>query len=153
MVVSLRKLVLIGVVGAGVVACSKKTPEPTASMTTVAATPPPAAGKAAQDVGGDGKLDPNHPKPGTRKLTGLDAPVYVDGVQSAVLRFGELPAIPVTQLEGNGRLFQIYDYLKGIGVNPDTIKSIHFHGNADKIASIEGTELRKFKDRFTFSFV
>src|SRR5690242_12979462 len=103
MVTNLRQLVLLGVV-AGALACSKKTPEPTVKAAT---TPPPAptapapsATDTSTTVTGEGKLDPNDPKHGTRKLVGLDAPVYVDGVQVAILRHGEMPPIPVTKLEG-----------------------------------------------------
>jgi hypothetical protein len=146
-------LLLIGIVVAttATVACSKKTPEPA----PVAKSPvPAAAAKAAQDVDEDHpKLDPNDPKHGTRKLIGLDAPVFVDGTQVAILRAGEMPVIPAIELEGGGKRYRVYDYLKGIGVNPDAVKSVHFHGNADKIASLEGSELRKEKDRFVFSFI
>ena len=140
---------LLGVV-VSALACSKKAPEPapaTEKATAAAAKAEPAT------VGGDGKLDPNDPKHGTRKLMGLDTPVYVDGTQVAILRAGELPPIPAIELEGAGIRWKIYDYLKGIGVAPESIKSIHFHGNSDKIASIEGKELLKEKDRFQFSFL
>ncbi|MBX3226043.1 MAG: hypothetical protein KIT84_29290 [Labilithrix sp.] len=149
---------LVGVF-AGAIACSKKTPEPT--PVPKAALPPAAAAAAAavanDQRGGltpDGKLDPNDPNHGRRKLLGLDTPVYVDGVQVAVFRFGELPPIASTPLpgEGNGREWRIYDYLKGIGVDVDNLKSVHFHGNVDRIASVEGSELRKEPERFTFSF-
>jgi hypothetical protein len=140
-------MVLAGVL-ASALACSKKTPEPVATKTAVAGPT-----TAATTAGGDGKLEPNDPKHGTRKLIGLDTPVFVDGVQIAVLRAGEMPAIRSIELEGGGKRYKIYDYLKGIGIAPESIKSVHFHGNADKIASIEGTELRKEKDRFVFSYV
>jgi hypothetical protein len=146
----LRHLVL-GLVVVGAVACSKKTPEPTPAH--LAAVVPPVAAKAAADVGADGKLNPNDPKHGTRKLMGLDAPVYVDGAQIAVLRAGELPAIPAIELEGGAKRYKIADYLKGIGISLESIKSVHFHGNGDRIASLEGPELRKEKDRFVFSFI
>ena len=148
MVALVRPLVLALVV-AGAVACSKKTPEPTPAIAKAS----PAKAEAAPAIGGDGKLDPNDPKHGTRKLIGLDAPVFVDGVQVAVLRAGEMPAITPIELEGGGKRYKVYDYLKGIGVDPETIKSVHFHGNADRIASIEGSELRKEKDRFVFSYI
>ena len=138
---------LVALVVAGAVACSKKTPEPTAAPKAA-----PAKAAEAPAVGGDGKLDPNDPKHGTRKLIGLDTPVYVDGVQVAVFRAGELPPIPVIELEGGGRRYKMYDYLKGIGVAPESIKSIHLHGNGDRIGSIEGAELRKEPERFQFSF-
>ncbi len=156
MVDMLRPLV-VALVLAGAVACSKKAAEPApaqpAAPATTAKAPTAAAAAAAAAVGGDGKLDPNDPKHGTRKLIGLDAPVFVDGVQVAVLRAGEMPALTPIELEGGGKRYKIYDYLKGIGVAPESIKSIHFHGNADRIASIEGTELRKDKDRFVFSYI
>lgn len=139
---------VVALVLAGALACSKKAPEP---PPTQAAAPVKTA--EAPAVGGDGKLDPNDPKHGTRKLIGLDTPVYVDGVQVAVLRAGELPPLSPIELEGGGKRYKIADYLKGIGVSIDAIKSVHFHGNADRIASIEGTELRKEKDRFVFSFI
>jgi hypothetical protein len=160
--VSFRQVMLVGLVF-GAVACSKKTPEP-AQQTPAAdsnnkklsATPvSQAAAQAAKDVGGEGKLDPNDPRHGTRRLVGLDVPVYVDGAQAAVLRAGEMPPIPVIDLgEGGGRRWRIADYLKGIGVSVESIKSIHFHANADRIGSIEGSELRNEKDknRFAFSF-
>lgn len=145
-------LVVLSVFG-GTLACSKKTPEPTKSETAPVSHKLPAAEAAKAAVSGDGKLDPNDPKHGTRKLMGLDTPVYVDGVQVAVFRYGELPPIPykVTE-ETESRRWTIYDYLKGIGVDVDALKSVHFHGNNDRIGSVEGSELRKEKDRFVFSF-
>lgn len=155
--VSFRQVMLVGLVF-GAVACSKKTPEPTqqASATDKKTVAPvsQAAAQAAKDVGGEGKLDPNDPRHGTRRLVGLDVPVFVDGAQAAVLRAGEMPPIASIELEGGGRRWRIADYLKGIGVPVESIKSVHFHANADRIGSIEGSELRNEKDknRFAFSF-
>jgi hypothetical protein len=146
-----RNLIVLGVL-ASAAACSKKAPEPTPVATSASPVPTTAAAAAAA-VGGDGQLDPNDPKHGTRKLMGLDAPVFVDGAQVAVLRFGEMPAITPVELEGGGKRYKVYDYLKGIGVAPESVKSVHFHGNSDRIASIEGSELRKEKDRFLFSYI
>lgn len=132
---------LAALIFASASACSKKTPELTMNA--------PAMAPGDRDE----KLAPIDAKHGTRKLVGLDTPVFVDGVQVAVLRAGEMPTIAPIELEGGGKRYKIYEYLKGIGVIPDAIKSIHFHGNGDRIASIEGGELRKEKDRFLFSFV
>jgi hypothetical protein len=154
MVLSIRHLVVLSVFCA--LACSKKTPEPTANTTATkpVAAMPPAAAAAEAAVGGDKKLiDPNDPNHGKRKLVGLDSPVYVDGVQVAIFRNGEMPAITPIELEGGGKRYKLADYLKGIGVSLDQIKSVHLHGNGDRIASVEGTELRKEKDRFVFSFI
>ena len=133
-------------------ACSKKQEEP-AKPAPVAAKPVlPAASAAAKAIAGDGKLDPNDPKHGTRKLMGLDAPVYIDGVQSAVFRVGELPPIKSRTTESGAIVWNIADYLAGIGVDLATMKAVHFYGNGDRIASIEGAELRKEKGRFEFGF-
>lgn len=125
---------------AGVVACSRKAPEPVASKAAPVALPAAPA-------------EPTNAQHGTRKLMGLDTPVFVDGAQVAVLRFGEMPPVAPILLEGGGRRYKVYEYLKAIGVAPESIKSIHFHGNSDRIASVEGSELRKEKDRFVFSFI
>jgi hypothetical protein len=150
---SLRHLILVSAVMATTVACSKKPAEPTPTATKQAPALPPAAAKAAEDVANDGKLDPNDPRHGTRKLIGLDTPVFVDGVQVAVFRYGELPVIPTIELEGGAKRWRVADYLEGIGLDLKAIRSVHFHGNADKIGSIEGSELRKEPDRFQFQFL
>jgi hypothetical protein len=149
--VGLVRQLVVGTVLVGALACSKRTPESATEKAAPAA--PPAASAATAAVGGDGRLDPNDPKHGTRKLIGLDAPVFIDGVQVAVLRAGEMPAITPIELEGGAKRYKVYDYLKGIGVAPESLKSVHFHGNSDRIASIEGSELRKEKDRFVFSYI
>jgi len=138
----------IGILFGALVACSKKTPEPTPQKSA------PVVAKGAGEVDPSGKLmDPNDPKHGTRKLMGLDVPVYVDGAQIAVFRFGEMPAMNAIVLEGGAKRYRIYDYLKGIGVAPESIKSVHLHGNSDRIASLEGSELLNEKDRFQFQFI
>lgn len=141
------QLVILVLAGA-LMACSKRA-EPTATKAAVAAKP---ALKTTEINDAPGAFDPNDPKHGTRKLMNLDAPVYVDGAQVAVLRFGDLAVAPKTILEGGTPSFAVYDWLKSIGVAPESVKSIHFHGNNDRIGSIEGAELLERKDRFTFTF-
>ena len=135
-----------------VVACSKKSPEPTAHAAAQTVNPNVAAlaeakasDEAAKNGGGDGKLDPKDPKHGSRKLMGLDVGVFVDGVQTSVLRFGDLPTMPSETLEGGAVRYRLVDYVKAIGVAPESIRSIHIHGNNDRIASVEGSELLKEK--------
>jgi hypothetical protein len=153
---------MVLVAGALVAGCSKKTPElaPVATKAgpafpqaaaLAAATTSEAAAKAGE--GGDGKLDPNDPKHGARKMMGLDVGVFVDGVQASVLRYGDLPSMPSTTLEGGAVRYKLYDYLKAIGVAPESVKSVHLHGNNDRIASVEGSELLKEKNRFQFQFL
>ena len=149
---SLGHLVLLGCL-LGTIACSKKSPAPAKVTVTAAIAPAVIAAPTGGSYGGDGKLDPKDPKHGTRKLMGLDAPVYVDGAQVAVLRFGEMPALTPVTSDTGAEQYRLYDYLKGIGIAPETIKSIHLHGNGDKIGSIEGAELLKEKNRFTFAYV
>jgi hypothetical protein len=132
--------------------CSKKTPEPALAVVTAPTAERAEKIAAPTDGAGAGALDPKDPKHGTRKLMGLDTPVFVDGVQSAVLRAGELPTLPAITLEGGARRFRVADYLAAIGVAPSSVRSIHFHGNSDRIASVEGSELQKDKDRFVFGF-
>lgn len=89
---------------------------------------------------------------GTRRLVNLDAPVYVDGAPVAVLRYGDLPEIARETLEGGTPSFRVADYLAAIGVPLASVRSVHFHGNNDRVASIEGKELAREPRRFTFTF-
>lgn len=150
----LTSLFAIVALSGAVVGCSKKTPEPTKPVAPVTSPVAAATTKVADDrasASGEGKLDPNDPAHGKRKLMGLDVGVFVDGVQASVLRYGDMPSIPS---ENNaGKRFRLYDYVKAIGVAPESIKSIHIHGNGDRIASIEGSELLAGKGRFVFSFL
>jgi hypothetical protein len=86
-------------------------------------------------------------------MMGLDVGVFVDGVQASVLRYGDLPSMASTTLEGGAVRYKLHDYVKAIGVAPESIKSIHIHGNNDRIGSVEGSELLKEKDRFQFQFL
>jgi len=137
-------------------ACSKKIPEPTKATKPAATAAAAKADKSLDDrtdeLGG-GMLDPNDPKHGQRKMTGLDVGVFVDGVQASVLRYGDMPSIPFETLESGTRRYRLVDYVKAIGVAPESIKSIHIHGNGDRIASVEGAELLKEKGRFAFQFL
>lgn len=135
------------------VACSKKTPEPVKTEAVAPAKPAvlPAAKAAADAVNNEGKLDPNDPKHGTRKLMGLDAPVYIDGVQAGVFRAGEL-MVPSRTTESGDIRWNLYDYLASVGVDMAALKSVHMYGNGDRISSLEGSELRKEKSRFEISF-
>ena len=156
-------IVLVAGMVLSTVACSKKTAElaPAGAVKAGPAFPQAAAlaaasasDKAAKDgVGGDGKLDPSDPKHGARKMMGLDVGVFVDGVQTSVLRFGDLPSMPSETLEGGAVRYKLYDYLKAIGIAPESVKSVHLHGNNDRIGSVEGAELLKDKNRFQFQFL
>jgi hypothetical protein len=145
------------VVAASLVGCSKKTPEPASKAAAPSfpnAVALAAATKAEAPGGsGEGKLDPNDPKHGARKMMGLDVGVFVDGVQASVLRYGDLPAMPSETLEGGAVRYKLVDYVKAIGIAPASIKSIHFHANNDRIGSVEGSELLKEPSRFQFQFL
>jgi hypothetical protein len=154
----LRTQLLVVLLAAGaLVACSKKAPEPTAKPAGPAfpqAAALAAATKSEADAkSGEGKLDPNDPKHGARKMMGLDVGVFVDGVQASVLRYGDLPSMPSETLEGGAVRYKLVDYVKAIGIAPSTIKSIHVHGNGDRIGSVEGSELLKEPNRFQFQFL
>jgi hypothetical protein len=130
-------------------ACSRKSSEPT--PTTPAAPPEPVAAA-------EGAPDQNAPSMhGLRKQKNLDVPVFVDGKELAVMRFGELPSgVEPIAIESDPRhrvrFYRVADYLKAVGVNVDRLKSVHFADKGSRIASIEGSELRADKNRFVFDF-
>ena len=70
--------------------------------------PPPSG-----TTGDDGKLDPNDPKHGARKMMGLDVGVFVDGVQTSVLRYGDLPSMPSETLEGGAVRYKLVRLREG----------------------------------------
>ena len=154
----LRTPLFVLVVAGALVACSngRKAPEPAKQ---VGAAFPQAAALAAAEKSeaaaknGEGKLDPNDPKHGARKMMGLDVGVFVDGVQASVLRYGDLPSMPSETLEGGAVRYKLVDYIKAIGIAPNAVKSIHVHGNGDRIGSVEGSELLKEPNRFQFQFL
>ncbi|WP_394849280.1 hypothetical protein LZC95_17765 [Pendulispora brunnea] len=95
---------------------------------------------------------------GSRKMQNVDIPVWVDGKQMAVLRYGELPSTvkPHTSPEhpkGGARFYRLDEYLKEIGIPVERIRSVHVLGNQNRVASIEGDELRADKGRFIFDFL
>ena len=150
------QLVVVLFAAGALVACSKKTPEPVKQIGPAfpQAAALAAATKAEADAkNGEGKLDPNDPKHGARKMMGLDVGVFVDGVQASVLRYGDLPSMPSETLEGGAVRYKLVDYVKAIGIAPASIKSIHVHGNGDRIGSVEGSELLKEPNRFQFQFL
>lgn len=122
----------------GLTGCSKKATR--AKVQPVAAPAPVTV--AAKD-------DAQH---GTRKLKGLDVPVFVDGVQVSVLRYGDLPPIERVMLDETVPAFRVYDYLKAVGVKPESVRAVHIHGNTNQIAGLEGREMMSDTKRFIFSF-
>ena len=91
LMMNLRTPLCMLLVASAVLGCSKKTPE--AGLVGAARENPNVAALAeatSSDQAGrivDGKLDPNDPKHGARRLMGLDVGVFVDGVQASVLYF------------------------------------------------------------------
>ena len=134
-----------GVVGVG---CGKRDVASQAMPKSVAASTSPAVATAPLE-------EAPH---GSRRAKNLDVPVLVDGEQVAVLRAGELP----TQLiahddKKNGveeaRYYRFTEYLTAVGVDVSKIKAVHFQTNGDRVASIEGDELRAQPARFVFDFL
>ena len=140
--IRLHQIATVLLLVSGLVAgCSRKPAEPSAAKAPT--TPAKPAVTTTEIYDKPLAFDPNDPKHGTRKLMNLDAPVYVDGVQASVLRYGDMVVKPQSMLEGDVPSFAVYDWLKSIGIATESIKSIHFHGNSDRIGSIEGWELVK----------
>jgi hypothetical protein len=148
----LRATFAVGALAATVAlsgACSRKPTEPALSALAPVAVAAPA--EATDAV-------PAQSLHGLRKAKNLDVPVFVDGKEVSVLRFGELPSgvEPIEKPNDpnhRARFYRVSDYLKGIGVNVDRVKAIHFADKGARIASIEGSELRADKDRFVFDFL
>ena len=88
---------------------------------------------------------------GTRKLKGIDIPVYVDGMQVAVLRHGDTPAMPNLG-EPDAPAFRLYDYLKAVGVTPEQVKGVHLVSGFNTVGQLLGSELLGGKDRFVIRF-
>jgi hypothetical protein len=118
---------------------------------TPASKPAPASIEAPIEAPGETAEAPAT-QHGSRKLMNLDAPVFVDGAEVAVLRFGDLPPVAHEELAGGTPSFRLADYLEAIGVPVASVRAVHLHGNSDRIASVEGTELRAQRGRFTFTF-
>jgi hypothetical protein len=136
-------LAAVASVAVSAVGCSKKAPQPEVRAAAPKAVEAPTPLAAQQD--------PNDVKHGSRRLAGIDVPVYVDNAQRAVLRYGELPVLPNLRNE-YAPSFRLTDYLRGVGVAPESVKAIYVFDNANHIGSLEGKELVSDPDRFTFSF-
>jgi hypothetical protein len=94
---------------------------------------------------------------GINKLVNLDVPVFVDGKQVSVLRYGELPGDLLTHASGadesGPRVYRLAEYLHAVGVSLDRVKSVQMMGNGFHVASVEGSELRAQPSRFAFHFL
>lgn len=132
--------------------CSRK---PAAPITTVAPAAP--AASSPQAAGKDGAH-------GSRKAKDLDVPVFVDGQQVATLRHGELPPgfapVPASSSAAAGagtakaaRFYRLGEYLSKVGAPTAKVAAVHLRGNNNRIASIEGDELRSEPNRFLFDFM
>ena len=151
----LTSLLLLAAIGAvGGVGCSKRPAEPKARA--AAGT----TGTAAATTG-EAKSETPH---GSRKMKQLDVPVWVDGKQVSVLRYGELSAAlkPQTRFgagsdgeRGPARFYSLEDYAQSLGIAPAKIKAIHAVGNREKVTTIKGSELNApaNKGRFQFDFM
>ncbi len=141
----MRSFSILGIVLlAGLCACSKKTPAEGAKAQTAAAS-------LGGQGDGNGKGAPPDGVHGTRKMKGIDVPVFLDGSEIAVLRYGEMPAVDNVGTP-HSEAFRVSDYLRGIGVAPETVKSVYFYDGTNRIGSIEGSELAQGRDRFKFHF-
>jgi hypothetical protein len=146
---SLLLLAAAGLVSAVSVGCSKRPADPKARAAAPVASAAGAEGTEAA------KAETPH---GSRKMKQLDVPVWVDGKQVSVLRYGELSAAlkPQTRHGGEGgpaRYYSLDAYAQSLGIAPEKIKAIHALGNREKLATIKGTELVANKGRFQFDFM
>jgi hypothetical protein len=117
--------------------------------------PPSAASAAASAEPGPPRAPPEHGKQGGRLG---EVVAYVDGTPVAVVRRSELPPtmapIALPKLDGLNvaRYFRLYDYVAALGVDPTKVRAVELHGTRDRVATIEGAELARFKDALVFDF-
>jgi len=112
-------------------------------------------GRDHSDAGDAGDAAVQH---GIRRFKGVDVPVWVDGVQAGVLRYGELPPqlAPTYDVEDEGKspvYYSLHDYLAAIGVPPTKVKAVHVRDLRHKVGIVEGPELIKFKRELLFQFM
>ena len=123
-----RKTWILAAAALSAIACSKKAPQQGVVSTAPKAEAP--APLAAQQ-------DPNDKKHGSRRMKGIDVPVYVDNQQRAVLRYGELPQLANVR-DDDAPAYRLADYLRAIGATPETVKAIYVFDQSNRIASLEG---------------
>ena len=102
---------------------------------------------------GDGRRRPG----GQQKKRFGQSPVYVDGVPTAVVAYGELPPWLATRWVtlNDGRKvtrFVFADYLRALGVELRRVQGVHFYGGRGRVGTISGAELRRVRHRLLFSF-
>lgn len=134
------------------IGCSKKAEPVSGARVTKASGAPVAAANSRPETNDD---DPS--KHGQRRKRGIDTPVFVDGKQLAVLRYGEIPSglVPRTNAAGgNAVYYRWVDYLGALGIKKESVKAIHVRGQRGfRIASIEGNELVARANELTFQFL
>ena len=137
---------------AGLVAgCSKSHPTASSHPSTppvvsaaAATAPPPAEGQH-----GEGKQ---------RGQQFRESVVYVDGKAKGILRYSELPpaikpfAMPEIDDLDVARYYRLADYLQAIGTDLDKVNELHIYGSHDRVAIVQGSELRQLRDRIVFDF-
>jgi len=107
--------------------------------------------------GGDGNGGGQRRPGGMKKKRFGQSPVYVDGVPTAVVAYGELPAwLPtrwVTLNDGRKVIrFVLGDYLRSLGVPLARVRAVHLYGGRGRVGIIPGDEMRRVKDTLLFSF-
>jgi hypothetical protein len=86
-----------------------------------------------------------------------EARVYVDGRVRAMLRYRELPPSLRTRWqrleEGREvRRFSFVEYLAALGVDVARVRQLHLYGGRERVAIVDGAELRRLGDDLRFSF-
>jgi len=94
---------------------------------------------------------------GQQKKRFGQSPVYVDGVPTAVVAYGELPPWLKTKWVAlnDGRKvvrFVFADYLRALGVPLRRVQAVHLYGGRGRVGTLSGAELRRVRGRLLFSF-
>ena len=126
-----------------------------ATHQTVSAVAPPVAAQAATPPVPPASTEQHGQGQGKRG----DINVYVDGKPVAITRFGELPpglkAYSRDWVLGGktaARFFRVSEYLTALGIDLAKVRAVQFHGSWGRVASVDGDELLKNKERLLFDF-
>ena len=121
--------------------------------------PPPVESDdlAGDGSGGTGDGGGQRRPGGQQKKRFGQSPVYVDGVPTAVVAYGELPPWLKTRWVAlnDGRKvirFLFADYLRALGVPLGRVQAVHLYGGRGRVGTISGSELRRMRHRLLFSF-
>ena len=129
--------------------CKRHSPSaPAAPASSAAAEPDRGGGRGGG--GGDDEED------GSRRHRPT---IYVDGKPIVAFAYNELPpGVKVTErlIDAEEHVYYKHinfaDLVKNLGVDLRQVKAVHFHGGLDRVAVLDGDEVRRQRDKLFINF-